>query len=63
MYLNEGTLLNNLRRRYKKDLIYVIKIQNKYFFYNYFSLRLMSRIFYLQLIHIKNYVVIILLIQ
>ena len=23
MYLNEGTLLNNLRRRYKKDLIYV----------------------------------------
>lgn len=28
MYLNEGTLLNNLRRRYKKDLIYV-KIQLK----------------------------------
>ena len=25
MYLNEGTLLNNLRRRYKKDLIYVSK--------------------------------------
>ena len=23
MYLNEGTLLNNLRRRYKRDLIYV----------------------------------------
>lgn len=23
MYLNEGTLLNNLRRRYKKDRIYV----------------------------------------
>ncbi|CAF0722956.1 unnamed protein product [Adineta ricciae] len=22
MYLNEGTLLNNVRRRYKKDLIY-----------------------------------------
>ena len=23
MYLNEATLLNNVRRRYKKDLIYV----------------------------------------
>jgi myosin heavy subunit len=25
MYLNEATLLNNVRRRYKKDLIYVLK--------------------------------------
>jgi hypothetical protein len=28
MYLNEATLLNNVRRRYKKDLIYVLKKTN-----------------------------------
>lgn len=28
MYLNEGTLLNNVRRRYKKDLIYVRRVRS-----------------------------------
>ena len=28
MYLNQGTLLNNLRKRYKRDVIYVGLIIN-----------------------------------
>lgn len=38
MYLNEGTLLNNLRRRYKKDAIYVCELIFFSFYCIYISL-------------------------
>lgn len=38
MYLNEATLLNNVRRRYKKDHIYVLKISHFLSFESFFFL-------------------------